>query len=99
MMASCSCRGSPSGRRGVDENTEQAICSFGLHARDQHLRPADHSAAVAVSDGSVDAKPFVSLRWQRSTALAAGVHRGLSAATGMIIVETIALSTMVCNDP
>jgi len=26
------------------------------------------------------------------------LHRGLSAATGMVIVETIALSTMVCND-
>jgi Na+/proline symporter len=29
---------------------------------------------------------------------AAGVHRRLSAATGMVIVETIASSTMVCND-
>ena len=51
--------------------------------------------------GSVDADTFVltlpmAERWE---ALALLVFiGGLSAATGMVIVETIALSTMVCND-
>ncbi|HSD61181.1 MAG TPA: sensor histidine kinase [Burkholderiales bacterium] len=52
-------------------------------------------------DGSVDADTFVLTlpMAERQPALALLVFvGGLSAATGMVIVETIALSTMVCND-
>lgn len=52
-------------------------------------------------DGSVDADTFVLTlpMAERQEALALFVFiGGLSAATGMVIVETIALSTMVCND-
>ncbi len=51
--------------------------------------------------GSVDADTFVlalpMAHGQEGIALLAFIG-GLSAATGMVIVETIALSTMVCND-
>jgi signal transduction histidine kinase/Na+/proline symporter len=52
-------------------------------------------------DGSVDADTFVLTlpMAEQQEALALFVFiGGLSAATGMVIVETIALSTMVCND-
>jgi Na+/proline symporter/signal transduction histidine kinase len=52
-------------------------------------------------DGGVDADTFVLTlpMAERQEALALFVFiGGLSAATGMVIVETIALSTMVCND-
>lgn len=52
-------------------------------------------------DGSVDADTFVLTlpMAERQELLALLVFiGGLSAATGMVIVETIALSTMVCND-
>src|SRR5574341_2369431 len=52
-------------------------------------------------DGSVDADTFVLTlpMAEHREALALFVFiGGLSAATGMVIVETIALSTMVCND-
>jgi Na+/proline symporter len=52
-------------------------------------------------DGSVDADTFVltlpMAEQQELLALLVFIG-GLSAATGMVIVETIALSTMVCND-
>ena len=51
--------------------------------------------------GSVDADTFVltlpMAEHQQALALFVFIG-GLSAATGMVIVETIALSTMVCND-
>jgi Na+/proline symporter/signal transduction histidine kinase len=53
------------------------------------------------SDGSVDADTFVLTlpMAEKQEALALLVYiGGLSAGTGMVIVETIALSTMVCND-
>jgi len=53
------------------------------------------------SDGGVDADTFVltlpMAHGQEALALLVFIG-GLSAATGMVIVETIALSTMVCND-
>ena len=49
----------------------------------------------------IDADTFVlslpMLQKQETLALFAFIG-GLSAATGMVIVETIALSTMICND-
>ena len=60
------------------------------------------SAACCISRaGSVDADTFVLTlpMSQKQELLALVVFiGGLSAATGMVIVETIALSTMVCND-
>jgi Na+/proline symporter/nitrogen-specific signal transduction histidine kinase len=53
------------------------------------------------ADGSIDADTFVLALpiGQRQPSLALLVFLGgLSAATGMVIVETVALSTMVCND-
>jgi signal transduction histidine kinase len=53
------------------------------------------------ADGSIDADTFVLALpiGQHQPALALLVFLGgLSAATGMVIVETVALSTMVCND-
>jgi Na+/proline symporter/signal transduction histidine kinase len=51
--------------------------------------------------GSVDADTFVltlPLSEQKTLLTLLAFIGGLSAATGMVIVETIALSTMVCND-
>ena len=52
-------------------------------------------------DGGVDADTFVltlpMVHQQQALALLVFIG-GLSAATGMVIVETIALSTMICND-
>ena len=56
---------------------------------------------ISFPAGNVDADTFVltlpMAHQQQGLALLAFVG-GLSAATGMVIVETIALSTMVCND-
>ena len=63
--------------------------------------PIALAGVLEFPDGNVDADTFVltlpiALN-QESLALFAYLG-GLSAATGMVIVETIALSTMVCND-
>ena len=69
----------------------------------QHLRAAASLSAACSSSrqGRVDADTFVlalpMAEHQQTIALLAFIG-GLSAATGMIIVETVALSTMVCND-
>ena len=56
---------------------------------------------LTLPHGSIDADTFVlalpMAHQQEAVALLAFIG-GLSAATGMVIVETIALSTMVCND-
>ena len=74
-----------------------------LSAADQRLRAADcvgRSAALRAGQG-VDPDTFVLTlplaRGAEALALLVFIG-GLSAATGMVIVETIALSTMVCND-
>jgi signal transduction histidine kinase len=74
-----------------------------LHARDQPLRAAHRlrRPARTFPPGYVDADTFVLTlpMAHRVEGLALLVFiGGLSAATGMVIVETIALSTMVCND-
>ena len=51
--------------------------------------------------GGVDADTFVltiPMAWRREGLALFAFIGGLSAGTGMVIVETIALSTMVCND-
>ena len=73
-----------------------------VHARHQRLRAADRlRRPAAFPAGIVDADTFVLTlpMAEKQEALALLVFiGGLSAATGMVIVETIALSTMVCND-
>ena len=63
--------------------------------------PIAFAGVLAFGDGTVDADTFVltlpMAGQQQSLALFAFIG-GLSAATGMVIVATIALSTMVCND-
>ncbi|TVO76942.1 sensor histidine kinase [Sedimenticola selenatireducens] len=63
--------------------------------------PIAMAGLLAFPDGSVDADTFVlTLPIAHGQAWLAMLSYlgGLSAATGMVIVETIALSTMVCND-
>jgi Na+/proline symporter/signal transduction histidine kinase len=63
--------------------------------------PIAFGGLLRFPDGSVDADTFVltlpMAEKQELLALLVFIG-GLSAATGMVIVETIALSTMVCND-
>ena len=89
----------------VDEKPPQQgdLAVPALPAGDQHLRAADRlrRRCCTFPDGSVDADTFVltlpMAEKQEVLALLVFIG-GLSAATGMVIVETIALSTMVCND-
>ncbi|HEY0857932.1 MAG TPA: sensor histidine kinase [Albitalea sp.] len=63
--------------------------------------PITFAGLMHFSPGQVDADTFVLTlpMAHRQEALALFVFiGGLSAATGMVIVETIALSTMICND-
>ncbi len=63
--------------------------------------PGTFSGILNFSDGHVDADYFsltlLMAQKQQGLTLFAFIG-GMSAATGMVIVETIALSTMVCND-
>ena len=74
-----------------------------LPAADQPVRAADRARRAAALRRRPAWTPRASCfrcRWptgSRCSALVAFIG-GLSAATGMVIVETIAVSTMVCND-
>jgi len=63
--------------------------------------PIAFGGVLRLGDGAADPDTFVLAlpiaEGQGGLALAAFIG-GLSAATGMVIVETVALSTMVCND-
>ncbi|MDX1368769.1 sensor histidine kinase [Pseudomonas sp.] len=88
----------------VNENhVAKAIWLFPLYllAINIFVLPITFAGLMHFPDGTVDADTFVltlpmALR-QEWLALLVFVG-GLSAATGMVIVETIALSTMICND-
>jgi Na+/proline symporter/nitrogen-specific signal transduction histidine kinase len=92
----------------VVENTNEnhlrkAIWLFPLYllAINVFVLPIALGGKLLFPDGSVDADTFVLTlpMSQHAEALALFVFiGGLSAATGMVIVEAIALSTMVCND-
>jgi len=88
----------------VDErHLTKAIWLFPLYllAINVFVLPIAFGGLLHFPDGAVDADTFVLTlpiaERQPWLALFAFIG-GLSAATGMVIVETIALSTMVCND-
>ena len=88
----------------VDErHLNKAVWLFPLYmfAINLFVLPIAFGGLLHFSDGRVNADTFVLTlpMSQRQELLALLVFvGGLSAATGMVIVETIALSTMVCND-
>ena len=88
----------------VDEkHLNKAIWLFPLYmiAINVFVLPIAFGGALHFPSGNVDADTFVltlpMAEHQELLALLVFIG-GLSAATGMVIVETIALSTMVCND-
>ena len=88
----------------VDEkHLNKAIWLFPLYmlAINVFVLPIAFGGRLHFPDGSVDADTFVltlpMAEKQELLALLVFIG-GLSAATGMVIVETIALSTMACND-
>ena len=88
----------------VDEkHLNKAIWLFPLYmlAINVFVLPIAYGGRLHFPDGSVDADTFVltlpMAEKQELLALLVFIG-GLSAATGMVIVETIALSTMACND-
>jgi Na+/proline symporter/nitrogen-specific signal transduction histidine kinase len=86
-----------------ERHLAKAIWLFPLYmlAINVFVLPIAFGGLLRFPGGSVDADTFVLTlpMAEKQEALALLVFiGGLSAATGMVIVETIALSTMVCND-
>jgi Na+/proline symporter/signal transduction histidine kinase len=86
-----------------EKHVNKAIWLFPLYmlAINVFVLPIAFGGLLRFPDGSVDADTFVLTlpMAEKHELLALLVFiGGLSAATGMVIVETIALSTMVCND-
>jgi Na+/proline symporter/nitrogen-specific signal transduction histidine kinase len=88
----------------VDEkHLNKAIWLFPLYmlAINVFVLPIAFGGLLRFQDGNVDADTFVltlPMAEKRELLALLVFIGGLSAATGMVIVETIALSTMVCND-
>jgi Na+/proline symporter/signal transduction histidine kinase len=88
----------------VDEkHLNKAIWLFPLYmiAINVFVLPIALGGVLHFPAGSVDADTFVltlPMAERRETLVLLVFIGGLSAASGMVIVETIALSTMVCND-
>jgi len=86
-----------------ERHLAKAIWLFPLYmlAINVFVLPIAFAGRLIFPDGGVNADTFVltlpMARHQELIALTVFIG-GLSAATGMVIVETIALSTMVCND-
>jgi len=86
-----------------EKHLNKAIWLFPVYmlAINVFVLPIAFGGLLRFPDGSVDADTFVltlpMAEKQEFLALLVFIG-GLSAATGMVIVETIALSTMVCND-
>jgi Na+/proline symporter/signal transduction histidine kinase len=86
-----------------EKHLNKAIWLFPVYmlAINVFVLPIAFGGLLRFPDGSVDADTFVLTlpmsEKQELLALLVFIG-GLSAATGMVIVETIALSTMVCND-
>ncbi|MGD8962379.1 MAG: sensor histidine kinase [Desulfobacterales bacterium] len=86
-----------------EEHLNKAIWLFPLYllAINLFVLPVAFSGVLRFPGGSVDADTFVLTlpMAERQQLIAMFVYLGgMSAATGMVIVETIALSTMICND-
>jgi hypothetical protein len=88
----------------VDErHLRKAIWLFPLYLLliNVFVLPIALGGLLLFTDGAVDADTFVltlPMAHQAKTLTLFAYLGGLSAGTGMVIVETIALSTMVCND-
>jgi len=88
----------------VDErHLNKAIWLFPLYllAINIFVLPIALGGLMHFSSGNIDADTFVltlPISEQQAWLALVAFIGGLSAATGMVIVETIALSTMVCND-
>ncbi len=86
-----------------EEHLKKAMWLFPLYlvAINLFVLPVAFGGLLHFSDGSVDADTFVltlpMIEHQEGLVLLVFIG-GLSAASGMVIVETIALSTMICND-
>jgi Na+/proline symporter/nitrogen-specific signal transduction histidine kinase len=86
-----------------EEHLNKAIWLFPLYllAINIFVLPVAFSGVLRFPEGSIDADTFVLTlpMVERQQLIALFVYLGgMSAATGMVIVETIALSTMICND-
>jgi Na+/proline symporter/signal transduction histidine kinase len=88
----------------VDErHLNKAVWLFPLYllAINLFVLPIAYAGLMHFPVGNVDADTFVlalPIAHQQSLLTLAVFIGGLSAATGMVIVETIALSTMICNN-
>jgi Na+/proline symporter/signal transduction histidine kinase len=86
-----------------EEHLKKAIWLFPLYllAINIFVLPVAFAGMLRFADGSIDADTFVLTlpMAAKQQLLTLFVYLGgISAATGMVIVETIALSTMICND-
>ncbi|MGD8468475.1 MAG: ATP-binding protein, partial [Desulfobacterales bacterium] len=86
-----------------EEHLNKAIWIFPLYllAINIFVLPVALSGVLRFPEGGVDADTFVLTlpMAEHQELIALFVYLGgMSAATGMVIVETIALSTMICND-
>src|SRR5216117_2335277 len=86
-----------------EKHLNKAIWLFPLYmlAINVFVLPIAFGGLLQFPDGNVDADTFVltlPMAEKRELLALLVFIGGLSAATGMVIVETIALSTMVCND-
>ncbi|HEY5636828.1 MAG TPA: sensor histidine kinase [Burkholderiales bacterium] len=86
-----------------ERHLKKAIWLFPLYmlAINLFVLPIAFGGRLHFADGMVDADTFVltlPMAAQQELLTLVVFIGGLSAATGMVIVETIALSTMVCND-
>ncbi len=86
-----------------EEHLKKAIWLFPLYllAINIFVLPVAFAGMLQFADGSIDADTFVLTlpMAAKQQLLTLFVYLGgISAATGMVIVETIALSTMICND-
>ncbi len=86
-----------------DEHVKKAIWLFPLYlfAINLFVLPISFAGLLRFTDGTIDPDTFVltlPLASKQPLIALFVFLGGLSAATGMVIVATIALSTMVCND-
>ena len=86
-----------------EEHLKKAIWLFPLYlvAINLFVLPVAFGGMLHFAKGSVDADTYVltlPMSAKQEGLVLLAFLGGLSAATGMVIVETVALSTMICND-